>query len=172
MPVGHGEHRAWWHYRCALGLPRSHGVDGKPFAQADGCLEVVVLLSSMLRTHVRPEHLARYRPLKRPSIHAVLITLARLSAFVLRIDSGRTHFRLWQFVTTPPFLLPISAGGVLAFQNIPTGMAPLIRVVTRSVNFDAPGGGPQGRANRSGIQTSASTLPPHAQPVVKHERRS
>jgi FlaA1/EpsC-like NDP-sugar epimerase len=43
----------------------------------------------------------------RPSIHAVLIALAYLSAFLLRFDSELTTLRLWQFATTLPLLLPI-----------------------------------------------------------------
>src|SRR5688572_19565628 len=68
---------------------------------------VAVLLSSMVRRRVRPEHFARYQPWIRPSIHAALIILAYVTAFLLRFDFELPAERLKQFAVTLPFLLPI-----------------------------------------------------------------
>ena len=68
---------------------------------------VAVLLSSMVRSRVRPEHFARYQPWIRPSIHAALLILAYLTAFLLRFEFELPAERLKQFMATLPFLLPI-----------------------------------------------------------------
>src|SRR5687768_2069774 len=65
------------------------------------------VLSSMVRGRVRPEQFARYRPWIRPSILAMLIVLAYLTAFLLRFDFEPPAERLRQFAITLPFLLPI-----------------------------------------------------------------
>ena len=53
------------------------------------------------------ERSARLRPWVSVATHAALVVFAYLAAFALRFDSDLTPFRLWQFASTLPLLIPV-----------------------------------------------------------------